>query len=81
MAATHHDIKAADLAHQRMFKALPKLKDLKKAMLKEVGKGLWEKQDWLVTWLTIEVYELRLRSAFRMDKVLKKVLPLMKQMI
>ena len=36
MAATHHDIKAAEVAHKQMLKAFPKLKVLKKAMMKEV---------------------------------------------
>ena len=36
MAATHHDIKAAEVAHKQMLKAFPELKVLKKAMMKEV---------------------------------------------
>jgi len=62
-----------------MLKALPKICTLKKAMRKE--SRLWEKQDWLLAWIIIEVNEAHAKATFRMDRLSGKVLPVLKEMV
>ena len=76
LIAANHDIKAAEVAHRQMLKALPKLSVLRKAMSKESRE--WEKQDWLLAWIIIEANEAHAKATFRMDKLASTILPLHK---
>ena len=81
MAAIKHDIKSAGIAHKKMHKALPSLRQIKLALTTEAKKPVWEKQDWLLAWLIIEIHELRTRVGFKLKRLADKILPLKRNLI
>ena len=54
---------------------------MKSIILKEVKQGLWEKQDYLLAWLVIEVYEVHFQVNLGFEKLIKRVLPLKQELV